>query len=145
MSKEVTSGYNYRGDFSILVAAVRKAIEKMNLKTNSDKVTDYTLSFEVAEKMKWLSTNWPVKFSVEATNKNGTSTLIVRAKSTLTSFTQEFSNQAKVQEFIELVKLFAPSSKADTQTNDIERVPCPCCGEMIAKKAKMCRFCRTEF
>ncbi len=84
--------------------------------------------------------------SIEAIDKNGTSTLIVNAISTLTSITQEFSNKAKVQELMELVKLFAPSSTDEAQiTNDIERIPCPRCGEMIAKTAKVCRFCRAEF
>lgn len=146
MSKEISAGYNYRGDFRVLLEAVRKAIEQMKLNTNSSKITDSSFSFEVAEKMKWLTTNWPIKFSIEAIDKNGTSTLIVHARSTLTSITQEFSNKAKVQELVELVKLFAPSSTADAQIDsDIERIPCPQCGEMIAKTAKICRFCRAEF
>lgn len=146
MSKDISVGYNYRGDFRVLLEAVRKAIAQMKLKTNSSKITDSSFSFEVAEKMKWLTTNWPVKFSIEASDKNGTSTLIVHAVSTLTSITQEFSNKAKVQELMELVKLFAPSSAEEAQiASDIERIPCPRCGEMIAKTARLCRFCRAEF
>lgn len=145
MSKDISEGYNHYGDFHVLLEAIRKTIIQMKLNTKSSNITDCSLSLEAAEKMKWLTINWPVKFSIEATYKNGMSTLIVRARSTLTSITQEFSNKAKVQEFVELVKLFAPSSVTDTQTViDIERIPCPQCGEMIAKIAKICRYCKIE-
>jgi len=96
--------------------------------------------------MKWISTNWPIKFKIESSFMNGTSTLIVKASSTLTSITQEISNQAKINEFLDLVKTFAPNiNKSDNSITDIERIPCPKCGEMIAKTAKLCRFCKTEF
>ena len=145
MSKQITSGYNYRGDFQLLVAAVRKAIEQMELKTEFFSATGTSVSCEVAEKMKWLTTNWPVKFSVEGTYANGASVLMVQASSTLPSITQEFSNQAKIQEFVELVKLYAPSQSSEAKPQaDIDRIPCPRCGEMIAKTAKVCRFCQTE-
>jgi len=145
MSKQITSGYNYRGDFQNLVSAVRKAIEQMGLKTEVFNATGRSLSCEVAEKMKWLTTNWPVKFSIEGTYADGESVLIVRASSTLPSITQEFSNQAKIQEFVELVKLYAPTQTSETKPQaDIERIPCPSCGEMIAKTAKLCRFCHTQ-
>lgn len=146
MSKQITSGYNHRGDFQVLLSAVKKAIQQMELKTEYFSSTNTSLSCKVAEKMKWLTTNWPVKFSIEATHAEGASVLIVRASSTLPSITQEFSNQAKIQEFIELVKLYAPSTASEPQAlTDIERIPCPRCGEMIAKTAKVCRFCHTEF
>jgi len=52
----------------------------------------------------------------------------------------------------ELIANFQQGSQRQPKKNrsyasnvDIERVPCPKCGEMIAKTAKMCRFCRTEF
>lgn len=147
MGKESTSGYNYRGDFQALLAAVKKAVQQMDLKTSSAKIKSDSFSFEVAEKMRWMSTSWPVKLSIEATDEKGSSLLMVRARSaSLPSITQDFSNQAKVQEFVELVKVFAPTSTPDEQApSDIQRIPCPRCGEMIAKTAKICRFCRTEF
>jgi hypothetical protein len=48
---------------------------------------------------------------------------------------------------------FRPKQKVDepransgaTALSEIERVACPRCGEMIAKTAKMCRYCQTEF
>jgi hypothetical protein len=76
---------------------------------------------------------------------NEVSELTVQAGTKLTSITQERSNQAKINEFLDLVKAFAPNiNKSDNPNTDIERIPCPMCGEMIAKTAKLCRFCKTE-
>ncbi len=145
MSKDVTAAYIYNGTPNTLLSGVLKAIEKMNLTNKYENVIDNSFSIEVSEKMKWLSTNWPIKFKIESSFMNGTSTLVVKASSTLTSYTQEFSNQAKINEFLDLVKTFAPNiNKANDSTTDIERIPCPKCGEMIAKTAKLCRFCKTE-
>ena len=146
MSKDVTAAYIYNGTPKTLLSGVLKAVEKMNLTAKHENVKDNSFSIEVSEKMKWISTNWPIKFKIESSFMNGTSTLIVKASSTLTSITQEISNQAKVNEFLDLVKTFAPNiNKSDNSITDIERIPCPKCGEMIAKTAKLCRFCKTEF
>ena len=146
MSKDVTAAYVYNGIPKTLLSGVLEAIDKMNLKTKHKKEKDGSFSIEVSENMKWLSTNWPIKFNIESSFANGTSKLIVKASSKLTSITQESSNQSKINEFLDLVKTFAPNTnEANDSTTDIERIPCPKCGEMIAKTAKLCRFCRTEF
>jgi hypothetical protein len=138
MSKDITAVYVYDGDPKTLLGATFKAMDKMKLRVSNQNVRGDSFSMEASEKMKWLTTNWPVKFKISSVYLNGTSTLTVTAGATLTSLTQEFSNQAKVNEFMDLVKAFAPTKV------DIDRMPCPRCGEMIAKTAKLCRYCKSE-
>jgi len=77
---------------------------------------------------------------------NGASIVIIKTSSTLTLYRQEMSNQAKINEFLDLVKTFVPNiNESNYSATDIERIPCPKCGELIAKTAKICRFCKTEF
>jgi hypothetical protein len=138
MSKDITAVYVYDGDSKTLLGATFKAMDKMRLRVSNQNVRGDSFSMEASEKMKWLTTNWPVKFKIASVYLNGTSTLTVTVGATLTSLTQEFSNQAKVNEFMDLVKAFAPTKV------DIDRMPCPRCGEMIAKTAKLCRYCKSE-
>ena len=147
MSKVSTVGYRYLGEPGALLEGVVRAAEQMKLVVHEKKVSDSSFKLAASEKMKWLTTNWPVKFEIEATHEDGHSALIARAWTAMTSLTQDFNNQAKAQELIDLIKLNAPSlpEQAPAQTAaDIERMPCPQCGELIAKTAKLCRFCRSE-
>jgi len=147
MSKVSTVGYGYRGDPGLLLKGTIRAIEQMKLVIHEKSVSERSFKLAASEKMKWLTTNWPIKFEIEATHEGGQSTLVVRGGTLLTSITQEFNNQAKVQELVDLIKLNAPSREEDAGPHgsaDIERMPCPQCGEMIAKTARVCRFCRTE-
>jgi len=121
MSKDITAAYVYKGSTEKLLEAVRKAINNMGLNIKNQNINKESFSFEVSEKMKWLTTNWPIKFRVDSTFANGSSTLIIKASSTLTSYTQEFSNQAKINEFLDLVKTFAPN-QPDTSIADLEKL-----------------------
>lgn len=121
MSKDITVAYNYNGDFSKLKSAVYQAIQKMNLNTKIDYSSDSHISVEVSEKMKWLSTNWPVSFKIESQNSDNGLTLVVKVGTILTSYTQEISNQAKINEFIDLVKAFAPNQQ-NSSIDDLEKL-----------------------
>jgi hypothetical protein len=122
MSKETTAVYVYNGAEETLLSAIHRAIDTMNLNIKREYAQTESISFEVSEKMKWLTTNWPVSFEIKASLENRQWTLVVRGSSTLTSYTQEFSNQAKVNEFLELVKSFAPNNKADSSVADLEKL-----------------------
>jgi hypothetical protein len=146
MSRDATAVYTYKGAPNALLSGVLKAIEQVNLTITHESVNDDSFSFEVSEKRKWLSINWPIKFKIESSFMNGASIVIIKASSTLTLYRQEISNQAKINEFLDLVKNFVPNiNESNYSATDIERIPCPKCGEMIAKTAKLCHFCKTEF
>ena len=110
MSITVTAVYSYSGTQEDLLAAVLHAIQKMNLIKKNEYKSDNSFSIEASEKMKWLSTSWPVNFKIESAFVNGISKLTVLAESESIPVTQERLTQAKADEFIDLVKAFAPNT-----------------------------------
>ena len=108
MSKDATATYTYKGASNTLLSGVLKAIEKMNLTITHESVNDHSFLFEVSEKRKWLSTNWPIKFKIESSFMNGASIMIIKAGPTLTLYRQLIPNQAKINEFLVLVKTSVP-------------------------------------
>jgi hypothetical protein len=143
MSKDVTVGYRHAGNLEDLLSAVKQAIGEMGLVLRNEQASDESFRIEAGERMRWLTTNWPVKFDIKAVREDDCNRLIIHAWASLFSITQEFSTNAKAQEFLGLIKLHAPEAPGHA-TDGVERKACPRCGEMIAKTAKMCRFCKSE-
>ena len=72
-----------------------------------------------------ITTKWTVKFIIISTFVNGSSTLTVTANLNmlLASVAQGLANQAKLNEFMDLVKSFAPDTKASNSgIDDLEKL-----------------------
>jgi Short C-terminal domain len=125
MSIDATAVYIYKGSLSDLLSGVRKAIDSMKLVTGNENVTANAFSLVAANKLGFISTRWPGKFIIKAAFANGAANLTVTADLNmfLASQTQVLTNQAKLNEFMDLVKSFAPSPAAgNSGLNDLERL-----------------------
>ncbi|MGA2883760.1 MAG: SHOCT domain-containing protein [Halobacteriota archaeon] len=112
-----TAVYTYSGAPKDLLAGVHRAIQKMNLTKKSENINDYTFSIDASEKTKLVSTSWPIHFKIESSFMNGISELNVEASSKLTSITQSHSNKKKTNEFLDLVKGYAPNIPKSVSSN----------------------------
>jgi Short C-terminal domain len=125
MSIEANAVYIYNGSIANLLSGVRKAIDSMKLVTNNENITVNAFSLVAANKLGFISTRWPGKFIIKAASANGAVNLTVTADLNmfLASQTQVLTNQAKLNEFMDLVKSFAPNSAAnDSGLNDLEKL-----------------------
>jgi hypothetical protein len=117
--------YVYHGSPSDLSSAVHKAIDNMKLITKNENVNSNSFSLEASYKLGLITTLWPGKFIINSAFANGISTLTVTAKMNLIlgSQAQGLANQAKLTEFIDLVKSFAPNpAPANSGLNDLEKL-----------------------
>ena len=125
MSIEANAVYIYNGSTADLLSGVRKALDSMKLVTNNENVTVNAFSLVAANKLGFISTRWPGKFIIKAASVNGAVNLTVTADLNmfLASQTQVLTNQAKLNEFMDLVKSFTPSPAAnDSSINDLEKL-----------------------
>ena len=125
MSNNVTAVYVYSGPPSALVSAVRQAAGKMSLITKQENINDSSFSMEASEKMHFISTKWPGKFIIDLAFADGTSTLTVTANLNLVLAPAEqvLRNQAKLNEFMDMIKALAPNIKANNSgIDDLEKL-----------------------
>jgi hypothetical protein len=112
MSNNVTAVYVYSGPPSALVSAVRQAAGKMSLITKQENINDSSFSMEASEKMHFISTKWPGKFIIDLAFADGTSPA-----------EQVLRNQAKLNEFMDMIKALAPNIKANNSgIDDLEKL-----------------------
>jgi hypothetical protein len=122
---EATAVYVYNGSLTNLLSAVRKVIEQMKLITKNENINSGSFLLEASEKMGFISTKWPGKFIIKSAFENGNSTLTVTANLNLVlaSVAQGLANQAKLNEFMDLVKSYAPNIIAgNSGINDLEKL-----------------------
>jgi len=125
MSNNVTAVYVYSGPPSALVSAVRQAAGKMSLITKQENINDSSFSMEASEKMHFISTKWLGKFIIDSAFADGTSTLTVTANLNLVLAPAEqvLRNQAKLNEFMDMIKALAPNIKANNSgIDDLEKL-----------------------
>jgi hypothetical protein len=75
--------------------------------------------------MHFISTKWPGKFIIDLAFADGTSTLTVTANLNLVLAPAEqvLRNQAKLNEFMEMIKALAPNIKANNSgIDDLEKL-----------------------
>jgi hypothetical protein len=110
---KTTAIYIYHGTPAALSAAVRKAVDILELLTANELANGNSFSLEAEEKKGLLSTKWPGKLIIKETFENGVCTLTVTAdlKLNLASAAQELRNHAKLDEFMDMVKALAPDVK----------------------------------
>lgn len=107
-SKKIYKTYSYHGELNILLQAVEKSITQMGLSVNNKSVTDNSFYFSLSEKMKLLTTNWPVHFDIKAEDSEKMIHLNIHSWIRLYSITQAKHTQKKIQEFSNLVKNYVP-------------------------------------
>ena len=125
MSIEANAVYVYNGSITDLLSGVHKAAESMKLVTGNENVTASAFSLVAANKLGFISTRWPGKFIVKATSANGTVNMTITAdlNMVLAPQSQVLMNQAKLTEFMDLVKSFAPNPAANNSgLNDLEKL-----------------------
>jgi len=108
MSKTAIDSFRYSGDIVGLKKAALTACERMGLKLKSETQTDAGLNIEAGEKMKWLTTNWPVSFNVSAEKVGDDWAVIVTGGARMVSITQDTNNQQKAMELCNLIKTLSP-------------------------------------
>lgn len=138
-----TLGYLYNGDFDILLKAAEKAITQMKLILKDTIRSPNMCEYQAQDKIGLFSgTGW--KYDIRCEKRDQAIQLTLAIKPWM-GFLGVYADEClvankKAEEFIGIVKLHAPNNTS----LDIERMPCPLCGEMIAKTAKLCRFCKSE-
>ena len=125
MSIEAAAVYVYNGAITDLLSGIHKAADSMKLITNNENVTANAFSMVAANKLGFISTRWPGKFIIKAAFSGGAANLSVTAdlNMVLASQSQVLMNQAKLTEFMDLVKSFAPNPAAGNSClNDLEKL-----------------------
>ena len=125
MSIDATAVYVYNGSITDLLSGIHKAADSMKLITNNENVTANAFSLVAANKLGFISTRWPGKFIIKAAFTDGAANLTVTAdlNMVLASQSQVLMNQAKLTEFMDLVKSFAPNPAAgNSGLNDLEKL-----------------------
>jgi len=125
MSIEAMAVYVYNGAITDLLSGVRQAIDSMKLITDNENVDPNAFSLVAANKLGFISTRWPGKFIIQTASAKGTVNMTVTATLNmfLASQAQVLMNQAKLNEFMELVKSFAPNPAAgNSGLNDLEKL-----------------------
>jgi hypothetical protein len=125
MSIDATAVYVYNGSLANLLSGVRQAVGSMKLITGNENVTANAFSLVAANTLGFISTRWPGKFIIKAASADGALNLTVTANLNmfLTSQTQVLTNQAKLTEFMDLVKSYAPNpATGNSGINDLEKL-----------------------
>ena len=125
MSIEAAAVYVYNGAITDLLSGIHKAADSMKLITNNENVTANAFSLVAANKLGFISTRWPGKFIIKAAFSGGAANLSVTAdlNMVLASQSQVLMNQAKLTEFMDLVKSFAPNPSAgNSDLNNLEKL-----------------------
>jgi Short C-terminal domain len=125
MGIEANAVYVYNGSTANLLSGVRQAIDSMKLVTGNENVSANGFSLVAANKLGFISTRWPGKFIIKAASAGGITKMTVTAdlNMLLASQSQVLMNQAKLNEFMDLVKTFAPNPAAgNSGLNDLEKL-----------------------
>lgn len=110
MSKSAISSFKFAGDLSALHQATQTACERMSLKVKAGDLTESGFLIKASERMKWLTTNWPVSFKISAEKVGSEWAVIVAGGSSMGSITQDHNNQQKAAELANLIKTLVPGT-----------------------------------
>ena len=119
-SKKIFKTYRYNEELDILLQAVEKSINQMDLKVKNKSITDNSFYFSLSEKMRWLSIYWPVHLDIKAEKSGQMIDLNIQAWYQLYSITQAKHTQKKAQEFLDLVKNYAPKRKDYSERDTVD-------------------------
>jgi len=102
--------YCHGGDREKLLNGVKRACQKMSLVIKEERILDKGFSITASQKINWLSTNWPMKFVIDAELIEESYTLFISGASAMGSITQSSNNHAKAQELLSLIQAYAPNA-----------------------------------
>lgn len=126
LGKEFTKTISFSCSQEVLKKAIHESIQMLNLKPKENNLTEEEIYYLLAEKMKWMSTNWPVTYEIRGMKIDGGWRLIVKCWAKLSSITQDRYTEKKPQEFIELVKdtgnFKSASETSDSSSSNISKL-----------------------
>lgn len=126
LGKEFTKTISFNCSQEELKKAIHESIQMLNLNPKENNLTEEEIYYLAAEKMKWMSTNWPVTYDIRGKKIDGGWRLIVKCWAKLSSFTQDRYTEKKPQEFIELVKdsgnFKSLSETSDSSSSNISKL-----------------------
>lgn len=108
MAKSAFSSFAYSGDLNTIQEAVFKAVERMQLKIHDKRVSSDGFMYLAKEPMRWLTTNWPITLTIEATRSGESWAVTLEASCGMASITQDGHNNQRVNELAELIKTYIP-------------------------------------
>jgi hypothetical protein len=112
MAKKAIASFKYDGNKGELEAAVRKSLERMKLKYELLVSNAGGFSFTAKEPMRWLTTNYPVHFTIDVAQSGDQWAVIIEGGCTLTSLTQDSHNSQRVKELREMICTLAPGASS---------------------------------
>lgn len=119
-SKKIFKTYRYYGELNTLLGIVEKSITQMDLKVKNKSITDNSFYFSLSEKIRLLSRYWPVHLDIKTEKSGQMIDLNIHAWSHLYVITQAKHIQKKVQEFLDLVKSYAPKTREYNERDTID-------------------------
>jgi len=140
MEKELHKSYKYYGDINQLIQGVDKTIKQMGLKIKLRTVDNGSFSYILSEKIKLYTTNWPVRFEINAIRSGDIIDVNITTRYGLWSITQKKYTQQRGQDFLQLLKNNAPMDIY----KDSNRI-CTECDKGIPFDAIICPYCGEKF
>ncbi|PKN71987.1 MAG: hypothetical protein CVU50_09365 [Candidatus Cloacimonetes bacterium HGW-Cloacimonetes-3] len=105
MAKSVVSSLKYNGDGKELITVINETCMRMGLTIKSGVNINKGYIIEASERLRILSTNWPISFKIEIeVMGKDIWAVIITASCFLTSITQETNMQNKANEIVQLIK-----------------------------------------
>lgn len=107
MAKSAFASFTHPAGLGALMNAVVKAAERMKLKHGAESQGPEGFVIIAREPMRWLTTNYPITFRVEATPTAGSCAVTIEASCALPSITQDRHNAQRAQELADLIRVYA--------------------------------------
>lgn len=104
LGKKFTKTTSFNCKKEDLEKAIKNSINTLGLKIKENNSTGQTIKYLAAEKLSFLSTNWPVNYDIQGQKIDDGWRLIIKCWAKMTSITQDRHTEKKPQEFIDLVK-----------------------------------------
>ena len=115
-----TLSYQFNGKLVDLRNGVIKSCIQMSVVIKDEVNYPDKFTIKASQKTNWLSTNWPIKIVITAERIGRFYVLLIRGDSSMGSLTQSSNNSAKVNELLNLIKVYAPSQSQQAQYDYIE-------------------------
>lgn len=117
--KKISKVYRYNGDLNMLLGIVEKSITQMDLKIKNKSITDNSFYFSLSEKIRLLS-HCPVHLDIKAEKSGQMIDLNIHAWPHSYVIKQAKYTQKKAQEFLDLVKNYAPKRKEYNERDTVD-------------------------
>ncbi len=89
-----------------VIGIVKRVVSKLGTKISDERSYGGGYIIETKEKLKLLSTNWPVKITVDIEELNGSQMINVKGECAGVSITQDGYTKAKTDEFSDMLSKY---------------------------------------